>query len=165
MFFFMYNNLGVIVPNANVGTTMVTTTLQRLSSAWCTHTRMTALSPSTLLHREKLGMIHVLLSVGLISWDFSFSVEYLWELTTEIVCYKANFSALAKKFDLMHTGEIIKQHRMIDSWFMLGHISDKELRDAKTEQAVLKVHEKVEFSSMRPGWLWNCHWLWWQYEI
>ena len=36
------------------------------------------------------------------SQETCFSLEYLWELTVEIICYKASFTAMTKKFEYMN---------------------------------------------------------------
>ena len=35
----------------------------------------------------------------------SFEMRLLWELTLDIVCYKATFQAMTLKYEYMHTGK------------------------------------------------------------
>ena len=70
-------------------------------------TMMTAKNPSFWSHLERLGKTQAVILNNFILIFFSFAIKYLWEMTAEIICYKATFHAIAQKFELMHTGWIL----------------------------------------------------------
>ena len=75
------------------------------------------------------------------SRETCFTVEYLWEMTVDIMCFKASFSAMCEKFVLMHTGAIplhdisdasdkkerlvIYDKRINEAWFLYSLIEQK----------------------------------------
>ena len=63
-------------------------------------------------------------------------------MTAEIICYKATFHAIAQKFELMHTGQILIYKISFINPFTLGHISKKEIDKAESLQTRLTANDQ-----------------------
>ena len=72
----------------------------------------------------------------------SYSIEYLWEMTAEIICYKATSHAIAEQFDLMHTGTVTVIHFTSTVLKSVGDISSKEIADANEQKSRMVCNER-----------------------
>ena len=72
----------------------------------------------------------------------SYSIDYLWEMTAEIICYKATSHAIAELFDLMHTGTVTVIHFTSTALKSVGDISSKYLAVANEQKSQIVCNEK-----------------------